>query len=211
MAAPADHDDAIGALSDGIILEEEEWVGISQAGDSSDQICDEDTQGAGDGSTDGADTGGGHPGGGNVGGDNTGDMKDSDADTEDFDMFDMEAYNDGAGDNSNGRAGDNSDGRAGNNSNNQAGYDSDDGAGDDSDNEDSEDNVGTSDLEDSKMDGGCASAPEATSCKNHLLSLVCDPCSNFGSETDTFKAKDIEYIQKQPQVRTFIHGCDCRI
>ncbi len=63
-------------------------------------------------------------------------------------------------------------------------------------------NPWTDDVADSEKEGtdavlgSQASFPAATDCKKHLLSLVCDPCSKFGPETETYEAKDIICIQK---------------
>lgn len=89
IATPADdNEEVIATPRNGIILEEEEWVGISRAGDSGHQS--QNSRGAGDGYSDDSNTGGSGFG--------DSDMGDSNADTEDFNMFNVEASDDEAND-----------------------------------------------------------------------------------------------------------------
>lgn len=85
--------------------------------------------------------------------------------------------------------------------------------------EDTTGNAGTDAVADKETEGsgavlGSRASSAATESKKYLLSLVRDPCSNFGSETETYEAKDIICIQQPPllarSLRTYGSNSDPR-
>ncbi len=189
IATPADDDEEV--IATHIILKEEEWLGISRAGDSGHQSCDKDMRDSQD--TDETDGPGCDIGDSNANDSDVDDSNANDSNADDSNADDSNADDSNADDSDS----DNSDADDSNADDNNVGdsdtemFDINDGDSNiddgveasDSDVEDT--NPGTNDMADSKTEGtnivlvSRASSPDATDCKKHILSLVCDSCSNL--------------------------------